>query len=284
MLHARPAAARDRAVLFAAAEAAGPEGRVTGIDLASEMVRETAFDVRRRGLGNVAVEVMDGEQPSFAPGTFDAVVGSFSNVLLPHAVEALPRYGALLREGGVLAFSGPSFEGDGSFPFTWSSLPRTLIDLFDDVLQRMGGQDVVQSTMGWVAGADRIRESLAGAGFAGVAIHEERSPRSSGPAGSGCELDDPACGSCGRRCRRRTGRAWRHGSRRRSRAGAGRTGRSPCQCRCGSSWRGDARPAAYDLVLEAGRGGGQRRYWLATGGSWPGGLIARRRRSSSWLP
>lgn len=146
---------------------------MTGIDLASEMVRETAFDVRRRGLENVAVEVMDGEQPSFAPGTFDAVVGSFSIVLLPHAVEALPRYRALLREGGVLAFSGPSFEGDGSFPFTWSSLPRTLIDLFDDVLQRMGGQDVVQSTMGWVAGADRIRESLAGAGFAGVAIHEE---------------------------------------------------------------------------------------------------------------
>lgn len=161
------------AVLFAAAEAAGADGRVTGIDLASEMVRETAFDVRRRGLENVAVEVMDGEQPSFAPGTFDAVLGSFSIVLLPHAVEALPRYRALLREGGVLAFSGPSFEGDGSFPFTWSSLPRTLLDLFDDVLQRMGGQDVVQSTMGWVAGADRIRESLAGAGFAGVAIHEE---------------------------------------------------------------------------------------------------------------
>ena len=53
------------AVLFAAAEQVGPQGRVIGIDLAEAMVQETATDIRRQGLANAAVRPMDAEQDEF---------------------------------------------------------------------------------------------------------------------------------------------------------------------------------------------------------------------------
>ncbi|MEU6208130.1 class I SAM-dependent methyltransferase [Micromonospora musae] len=93
------------AVLFPAADATGPTGRVTGIDLAPAMVRLTEQDARRLGLTQVDVRVDDAQQPDFPPGTFDAVLAGLVVFLLPEPQQALRTYARLLRPSGRLAIS-----------------------------------------------------------------------------------------------------------------------------------------------------------------------------------
>lgn len=52
------------AALFPLADAVGPTGRVTGIDLAPGMVAATGAEARERGLTNVELHVMDASAPS----------------------------------------------------------------------------------------------------------------------------------------------------------------------------------------------------------------------------
>src|SRR5215469_6910597 len=60
------------AVLFAAAELVGPTGFVVGIDLAEQMVQETAAELRERRMTNAIVRPMDAEQLDFPSASFDA--------------------------------------------------------------------------------------------------------------------------------------------------------------------------------------------------------------------
>ncbi len=71
------------AVLFPAAQATGPTGQVTGIDLAPAMVALTAEEVTRAGLTHVDVRVGDAQQPDFPEGSFDAVLAGLVVFLLP---------------------------------------------------------------------------------------------------------------------------------------------------------------------------------------------------------
>lgn len=98
------------AALFAAAEAVGPTGLVTGIDLAERMVALTAEEATRRGLANVAVAVGDAEDPDFAPGSFDVVLAALVLFFLPDPAVALTRTATLLAPGGRLGFT--SFAGN----------------------------------------------------------------------------------------------------------------------------------------------------------------------------
>lgn len=75
------------AVLLPAAEATGPTGHVTGIDLAPTMVTLTADDVARAGLTQVEVRLGDAQQPSFAPHSFVAA----TDALAAHLPAELPR-------------------------------------------------------------------------------------------------------------------------------------------------------------------------------------------------
>jgi O-methyltransferase / aklanonic acid methyltransferase len=163
------------AVLFPAAEAVGVAGEVVGIDLAGEMVRHLRADIERRGVTNAGVRLMDGEAPDFPPGSFDAIVGSFSIVLLPNVTEALPRYRPLLRPGGRLAFSSPRFSADGTFTF----LPRALYALFETLMEsaaeQMKGNPFADPNDSWLSSSDRIRATLEAAGYSRVTVHEENS-------------------------------------------------------------------------------------------------------------
>lgn len=91
--------------LFPAAGAVGPEGSVTGVDLAPGMVAETAAEIERRGITNATVRVGDAEAPDFPEGGFDAVLAGFVLFFLPDAPGAVGRYARLLRPGGRLAVS-----------------------------------------------------------------------------------------------------------------------------------------------------------------------------------
>jgi len=100
------------AVLYQAAELVGPTGEVVGIDIAPGMVDITAADVRRRGLTNVSVELMDGQAPDFAPASFDHVLGSMSIIMVPSITDALAHYRTLLRDGGTVGFTAPALGVD----------------------------------------------------------------------------------------------------------------------------------------------------------------------------
>lgn len=89
------------AATLPAAEAVGERGRVEAIDLSPAMVALLAAAAPP----NVTAAVGDAESPSFAEGTFDAVLSAFVIFMLPDPAGALRRYRALLRPGGTVALS-----------------------------------------------------------------------------------------------------------------------------------------------------------------------------------
>jgi ubiquinone/menaquinone biosynthesis C-methylase UbiE len=91
------------AVLLSAAAAAGPTGRVVGIDLAPSMVELTTAATAH--LPGVTVQTGDAQQPAFGPGTFDVVTAGLVLFFLPDPPAAVAAYRELLRPGGRLAFS-----------------------------------------------------------------------------------------------------------------------------------------------------------------------------------
>lgn len=93
------------AVLFPAVEHVGPQGRAIGIDFAEPMVTETTAELRRRGIPNAEVRLMDAEQPQFASDSFDAILCGFAWFFFPHLDQACSEFRRLLKSGGRIATS-----------------------------------------------------------------------------------------------------------------------------------------------------------------------------------
>ena len=147
------------AVLFPLADAVGPAGRVTGIDLSAEMVARTAADVRDRGLGTVDLHVMDASAPDLPAASYDLAVSSLVVFFLPDPAAALRSWRQLLVPGGRLGIStfGPRDQAwvdlDSVFrPY----LPPHLLDA-----RTSGGSGPFASDRG-------VEELLTAAGFTGV--------------------------------------------------------------------------------------------------------------------
>jgi SAM-dependent methyltransferase len=92
------------AVLFPAALRVGESGSVVGIDLSEGMVQATSAEIAERGIRNVTVQVMDGEQLTFPAATFDALTCAFSIFFMSESA-ALAEFHRVLRPGGRLAIS-----------------------------------------------------------------------------------------------------------------------------------------------------------------------------------
>jgi ubiquinone/menaquinone biosynthesis C-methylase UbiE len=88
------------AVLFAAAQQVGPGGRVRGIDLAVDMVRETLADIRSAGWQHVTMQQMDAEQLDFPAAAFDRVLCGFAVWFFPQPHRVLHEFFRVLRPGG----------------------------------------------------------------------------------------------------------------------------------------------------------------------------------------
>lgn len=88
------------AALIPLAAAAGPTGRVLGIDLAPRMVELTARDVR--DLPQIAVQVADAGSPDLPAASFDVIAASLVLFFLPEPVPALRKWWELLVPGGRL--------------------------------------------------------------------------------------------------------------------------------------------------------------------------------------
>ncbi|GAA2718674.1 MULTISPECIES: methyltransferase domain-containing protein [Streptomyces] len=145
-----------------AAEAVGPQGRVTAIDAAPAMVRRTAELAAARGLHHVVVQSGDAMRPAFPPHSFDLVLAGLVVFLLPDPAAALGRYAHLLRPGGRLAMSsfGPV---DPRFLHVTDALPAFLPDGLPDIPGR--GQSPFGSK-------ESLARLVAGAGFTGVDIQD----------------------------------------------------------------------------------------------------------------
>lgn len=98
------------AALLPLARAAGPTGRVLGIDLAPRMVELTAADVA--DLPQVSVRVADAGAPGLPPASFDVVASSLVLFFLPDPAAGMAQWVRLLAPGGRLGVAtfGPQDE------------------------------------------------------------------------------------------------------------------------------------------------------------------------------
>src|SRR5687767_7659774 len=95
-------AAGRGAQLFPAAKAVGASGRVIGIDLSADMVRETSAEIQNLGLGNAEIRRMDGEALDFPDAEFDRVLCGMALWMFSRPEVALREFLRVLKPGGRL--------------------------------------------------------------------------------------------------------------------------------------------------------------------------------------
>ncbi|MFI9764793.1 class I SAM-dependent methyltransferase [Streptomyces sp. NPDC051963] len=161
------------ATLLPAARLVGSEGSALGIDIAEAMIEEAGREAARQGIGNVDLQVMDGEHPDLPARSFDLVLGSYSVIFLPDARAALARYAGLLRDGGRIAFTSPVFTRD-TFPF----LPPLFTDLIPMSLLRhlppaWHPEQLHRQLHSWLEDPADLTTALHTAGFGQVEITDE---------------------------------------------------------------------------------------------------------------
>lgn len=93
------------ALAFPAAKLVGLHGRVTGIDISPEMLRETAKDVQSGEWPNIELQQMDAEQLPYPDDAFDCVLCGFALWFFPHPDRALQQFYRVLKLGGRLALT-----------------------------------------------------------------------------------------------------------------------------------------------------------------------------------
>jgi ubiquinone/menaquinone biosynthesis C-methylase UbiE len=157
------------AVLFPASQAVGETGKVVGIDLSAGMARETAAEVDRLQLGNIAVRQMDAEQLAFANHTFDFVFCGFAIFMFPETRMALAEMQRVLRPGGRIALS----LWDRKFfeQLRWlNQIVRAYLFTEDGSEGEGEGQARPETDLHTVEGARKLLERV---GFKEVQIREE---------------------------------------------------------------------------------------------------------------
>ena len=88
-------------VAFAAADLAGPEGYVTGVDSSPQAVGRARLRAEQRGL--TRVEFVEGDIHDPAPGgPFDAIVGRLVLMYVPDPAAVLRQQATTLRAGGLV--------------------------------------------------------------------------------------------------------------------------------------------------------------------------------------
>lgn len=141
------------ACLFAAAESAGPNARLVGVDLAPGMIDALAAAIVEAGLPHAEAHVMDAENLAFEDGTFDVVLCGLGIFFFPAPDVALAEVGRVLRTGGTFAAS--TFDGGSNF--TWA----------EKLVKAVGVQSEPLPSVR-LAGAAGLETALIDAGFTDV--------------------------------------------------------------------------------------------------------------------
>ncbi|MFC1406001.1 MULTISPECIES: methyltransferase domain-containing protein [Streptacidiphilus] len=155
------------AVLFAAAEAVGPDGYAVGIDLSPAMVQATAAEIAARRWRNLVVRVDDAEDPGFPTGSFEAVLAGLMLFITPDPAAVLSSVHRLLAPGGRFAMS--SF---GPADPAWDGPVRAAL-AFAEPQQSVREWTTNKGGNGLLDTPEQIAALLEQAGFGGVEIADE---------------------------------------------------------------------------------------------------------------
>jgi arsenite methyltransferase len=98
-------AAGTGAVALAAAQAVAPDGRVTAIDLAEQMLAQLDAKRRKFGIENLDVHVMNARHLEFRRDYFHHTVSSFGIFFLPDMLAGLREWARVTRPGGTVTFT-----------------------------------------------------------------------------------------------------------------------------------------------------------------------------------
>jgi len=114
-----------------AAEAVGPNGSVTGVDLAGNLLELARAKAKQRGLTNIHFETGDMTNLRFDADSFDVVVCVFGIFFVPDMEAALRELARVVRARGRLAITtwGPRFFEPVSTAF-WDSVREVRSDLY----------------------------------------------------------------------------------------------------------------------------------------------------------
>lgn len=141
----------------------GPTGRVVGIDVSTPMLEVAGEAARRAGLDRLSFVNADAQVHPFAPGSFDLVFSRFGVMFFADPVAAFRNLAAALRPGGRLAF----VCWQAALRNPWMTVPMAA------ALAHMPAPPAAApDAPGPFAFADtgRVRDILAAAGFADIAI------------------------------------------------------------------------------------------------------------------
>lgn len=85
------------------AQTVGAAGRVTGMDLAEQMLAAADRKAKRLGLANVSFRTGDVTSLPFEPNTFDAITSRFCLMFLPEIPKAASEIARVLKPGAWIA-------------------------------------------------------------------------------------------------------------------------------------------------------------------------------------
>lgn len=177
------------AAALAASGRVGSTGRVTGVDIAGEMLEQARLKSQAQGRNNIEWLEMDAEHLDFPDETFNAVTSSFGIFFIPGMQDALGEWLRVTRPGGVLAISGfgsSAFQPQSDLfearlrsygvefpldhrPFSWQRLDRP--EQYEELLSAAGcsGVRIYTEQQGYfLSGADEWWDIICGSGFRGA--------------------------------------------------------------------------------------------------------------------
>jgi ubiquinone/menaquinone biosynthesis C-methylase UbiE len=114
-----------------AARLVGPRGKVTGVDLAKELLELARAKAAQQHFGNIQFELGDMLSLRFPSGSFDAVVCVFGIFFVPDMAMAVRELWRLVRRGGQLAVTtwGPNLFEPANTAF-WRSIKNVRPELY----------------------------------------------------------------------------------------------------------------------------------------------------------
>lgn len=150
------------ATTIAAARRAGPEGRVTGIDISEPMLALARERAARAGIAAQFLRA-DAQSAELAPASFDSLISRFGVMFFGEPVVAFANLNRATRAGGAL--NALAFRGAAENPFM-TTAERAAAPFLPDLPPRKPdapGQFAF-------ADRDRVRNILESAGWRGIDI------------------------------------------------------------------------------------------------------------------